>query len=456
MPVRSDRPKADLAMDLLSPDARDVWYLASGAAFLALTILPAFRALSFVGAPPLFVLGGALLALLPVAPAWIDPHGAGWEASVVEHASELIVIVSLAGAGLAIDRAASWRCWQVAWRLLAIAMPLTILGIAMGGLWLGLPLASAVLLAASLAPTDPVLASSVQVGRPMEGEEDEVRLGLTAEAGLNDGLAFPFVYLAIGLAAASTGIVPAGDAAGIVDALGAVALPWLGWDVAYRIAAALVVGAGAGWALAWIVFRIGDASQAARESAPERGENAGLTILAATFLAYGSAELVSGYGFLAVFVAARMGRRFTRGDEELSRYNRLPHAASTQFESILLALLMVWFGGALATGLLEGARPVEWTFAAAIVLVLRPAAGYLSLLGHRLAPIERFAIAFHGIRGLGTVFYVAYAANHAAFGQLDAVWRVAAMTILVSVLVHGLTAAAIMPRIGRNGTDGPR
>ena len=115
--------------------------------------------------------------------------------------TEFVVIVALFGAGLKIDRPVSWRGWILAWRLLGVAMPLTILAIAFLG-WsvLGLGLASALLLGAALAPTDPVLASDVQVGPPHEGMEDEVRFALTAEAGLNDGLSFPFVYLAIALA----------------------------------------------------------------------------------------------------------------------------------------------------------------------------------------------------------------------------------------------------------------
>ena len=124
--------------------------------------------------PPLYVLAGAAPALTPAAPAWIDPPGASWEHRVAEHAADLIGIVSLAGAGFAIDRPASWRCRQVAWRLPAIVMPLAIAGIAVGGLSLGLPLASA-----TLAPTDPVLASSVRAGRPPEGGRVEVRLGPT-------------------------------------------------------------------------------------------------------------------------------------------------------------------------------------------------------------------------------------------------------------------------------------
>lgn len=104
------------------------------------------------------------------------------------------------GAGLKLDRVFSWRRWSVTWRLLAVTMPLSIAAITLLGVWgLGLPWVIALLVGASLAPTDPVLAADVQVGPPKGGQEDEVRFGLTSEAGLNDGFAFPFVNLAIAL-----------------------------------------------------------------------------------------------------------------------------------------------------------------------------------------------------------------------------------------------------------------
>src|SRR6185312_8122584 len=110
---------------------------------------------------------------------------------LTERLSEFVVIIALMGAGLKLDRPVSWRGWETSWRLIGIAMPLTIAGIAFLG-WsiLGLGIAAAVLLGASLAPTDPVLASDIQVGPPQSGKQDEVRFALTSEAGLNDGSAF--------------------------------------------------------------------------------------------------------------------------------------------------------------------------------------------------------------------------------------------------------------------------
>jgi len=159
------------------------------------------------------------------------------------HLTEVCVIVSLMGAGLALDRSIGWRNWATTWRMLGIAMPLCIVGLTLLGLWLlGLGLAAALLVAAALAPTDPVLASEVQVGEPADEEEgtdkeDEVRFALTSEAGLNDGLAFPFVYLAIAMSVVGT-------------APSAWFPEWFGVDVLWRIGMGVLLGSGTGKALA--------------------------------------------------------------------------------------------------------------------------------------------------------------------------------------------------------------
>jgi NhaP-type Na+/H+ or K+/H+ antiporter len=138
---------------------------------------------------------------------------------VTERFAEFVVIITAMGAGLKIDRLFGWRRWGITWRLLAITMPLGIVAITvLGQTMLGLPLAVALLLAASLAPTDPVLAADVQVGPPKTGDEDDARFGLTSEAGLNDSAAFPFVHLAIILAVA----LPRGE-------------PWLMEWLSYRV-----------------------------------------------------------------------------------------------------------------------------------------------------------------------------------------------------------------------------
>src|SRR3954447_21456536 len=171
---------------------------------------------------------GAALFAIPGVPG-VAPHPQD-HLPVVERLTELVVIISLMGAGLKIDRVLGWSSWIVTWRLLGLAMPLTILGLTLlAYALLGLGAATALLLAAALAPTDPVLASDIQVGRPGEGQEDEVRFSLTSEAGLNDGLAFPFVHLAVVLVALSR----TGESWFAT---------WISIDVAWKIAAGLGIG----------------------------------------------------------------------------------------------------------------------------------------------------------------------------------------------------------------------
>lgn len=337
------------------------------------------------------------------------------------------------------------------WRQLIVTMPLTLLALAlMGTGWLGLPLASAVLLAVCLAPTDPVLARAVQVGKPTEGKEDTVRLGLTGEAGLNDGLAFPFVYLAIALAGLNA--VPTWSTFWHEDWF----LEWLRFVFAYRVIVAIIVGWLVGHAISRLVYsEMGDAGA----ENDERGDNAGLTMMAATFVIYGLVELISGYGFLAVFAGAVAGRSYARGHETRDPYIKHPHRFGEQAESLLLALLLLWFGGLVATGVFEGWTWTELAYALGLIFVVRPLAGWIANLGLADAEArpatagERAALAFYGIRGLGSVFYLAYGINHADFAGADVMWRVTTFTILGSILIHGFTARPVMSRVGSDRTN---
>lgn len=416
-------------------DAKDVFYVIAGLAFVGFTVLPMLSSLRLLSVPMIYVLVGAVLAWLglPV----IDPMVGDLSLAVVEHATELIVIVSIAGAGLAVDRPMGGRAWKHTWMLLVITMPLTILALAGAGFWLaGLPWATAVLLGACLAPTDPVLARSVQVDGPHQGEEDDVRVSLTTEAGLNDGLAFPVVYLALALAAVAQG-----------SADGGWFWSWLGFDVLYRVVAAILIGACLGYLLSRFVFsRLGDAQRG--------GENAGLVLLAGVFLAYGLTEAVDGYGFLAVFVSARASRAFARGNPE-EKYVQKPHHFSDQFEKALLALLLIWLGGLVASGLFEDFRWVELFIAAGLVLVVRPIAGWAALWPTAGSRLDHLAIAGLGIRGLGTVFYIAYAQSHGTFEHIDSVWRIGIFAILISITIHGVLARLIMDRLAQQGSEPP-
>jgi NhaP-type Na+/H+ or K+/H+ antiporter len=343
-----------------------------------------------------------------------------------ERLTELVVIVALTGAGLKLDRPFGLRSWSKTWRLLGIGMPLSILAMALIGGWLlGLSIGAALLLGAALAPTDPVLAADVQVGPPRAGEEDEVRFTLTAEAGLNDGLAFPFVNLA--LAMAVHGITP--------DTW---TWDWLAVDVAWKLGAGLVVGWIVGWALGWLTFHLPHQAKLAQT-------RDGFVALGVTFVAYGLTELAHGYGFLAVFVAALAIRNAEREHE----YHETLHEFAEQTERLLMMVLLVLFGGAIAGGLLA---PLSWggvVAALLFVFVVRPVIGLVSLVGIKEPLRERAAIAFFGIRGLGTFYYLAYALNETHFAEASELWAVVGFTVLLSILVHGTTVTPAMIHLDR-------
>lgn len=345
---------------------------------------------------------------------------------LTERLTELIVIVALTGAGLKLDRPFGWRTWSLTWRLLAVAMPLSILGIALLGGWLlGLGAAAALLLGAALAPTDPVLASDVQVGPPRSGEEDDVRFNLTAEAGLNDGLAFPFVNLAIAMALHGA-------------AWGSWTVEWFAEDVLWKLAAGVAVGWAVGRALGWLTFHMPNRAKLSRT-----GE--GFVALGVTFLTYGLTELAHGYGFLAVFVAALA----LRAAERRHDYHERLHDFAEQTERLLMMVLLVLFGGALAGGLLD---PLTWADAAAVALfvfVVRPASGLLSLWDMPQPFAERASLAFFGIRGLGSFYYLAYALDRADFGEADRIWAVVGATVLLSIVLHGVTVTPAMRHLDK-------
>jgi len=353
-----------------------------------------------------------------------DPDPRTWD-TATEKLTELVVIISLMGAGLKLDRKIGWKSWSTTWRLLAVAMPLTIVAVAVLGVWgLGFALPMAMLLGAAMAPTDPVLAADVQVGPPRSGEEDEVRFGLTSEAGLNDALAFPFVHLAI---LASLGGLASQQA--LID--------WGLVKVGWKIVAGLGVGWLVGAAFGWLLFR------GSERQLSKLGD--GLIALAATFIAYAATELAHGYGFLAVFVAAVTIRNWERDHD----FHEEMHDLSDQIERLLIMLLLVLFGGALANGLMASLTWVDAAVGLAILLVVRPVAGLLSLVGAPQPFREKVLLAFLGIRGVGSVYYVAYGINHGEFGDSERLWAVVGFVILASIVIHGVTATPLLERLAK-------
>ncbi|UWX98548.1 cation:proton antiporter [Arthrobacter zhaoxinii] len=413
-------------------DGPSLVFFAAGLAVFLAAVLPKLLRNVPVSMPMVF-LGAGILAfsLLKDLP---DPDPVRY-GEFTTHLTEVCVIISLMGAGLALDRPVGWWRWSTTWRMLGIAMPLSLLGLTLLNLWvLGVGLAAAILLAAALAPTDPVLASEVQVGEPADDEEedsegeaeDEVRFGLTSEAGLNDGLAFPFVYLAIGMSLVGT--APSDW------------FPhWIAVDVSWRIGMGVLLGFLTGKVLSRLFF------SARLESIRLSNHSEGFVALAATFLAYGITEMLDGYGFVAVFVCAVT----IRAAERTHGYHRVLHSYVEQLERLLTVVLLLLLGGAIARGLLSGIGWREMAVAAAFLLVVRPLAGWLGLLGGKPGPRERMAIAFFGVRGIGSLYYLGYALGKGHFDDAEQLWGLVGLVVASSVVLHGVTAAPLINRLDR-------
>lgn len=367
--------------------------------------------------------GAALFALPPLRPFAVHPLRFP---VVVERLSELVVIVSLMGAGLKIDRMIGLRSWSLTWRLLGIAMPITMLVVA--GLAWGLGLAgpaAALLIAAVLAPTDPVLASDIQVGGPGVGQEDEARFALTSEAGLNDGLAFPFVHLAIALSAASFGRADL--------------LEWFGRDLLWKTVLGAAAGYSIGRGLGYLTFHL-----PMRASLSRTGD--GFVALAVTLIAYGVVEMLGGFGFLAVFVSALALRNASRDHD----YHDRLYGFAEEAERLLMMVLLVLFGGIMAFGgLLAGFDWLMALFVAGVLLAARPAAGLLSLVGSKLPWREQLVISFFGIRGMGSIYYLAFALNHGSFADPHRLWAIIGGVVLASILLHGVTVTPALLLLDR-------
>lgn len=397
-------------------------FTAAGLATLAAALLPRVLRRVPISMPMVFLAAG--MASFGVIPSLPDPDPLA-HSSVALHLSEVCVIVALMGAGLALNRPIGWRTWSSTWRLLAIAMVLGMLAVGLLG-WsvLGLGAASAVLLAAALAPTDPVLASEVQVSEPVtepDAADDEARFALTSEAGLNDGLAFPFTYAAIAISLA--GISPGGWL-----------LEWALVDVLWRLGVGLAVGLAIGWLFGKLFFsRVPQQLQLAEKSE-------GFVALAATFIAYGAAEMAQGYGFIAVFMCACT----IRMAEHDHGYHGVLHTFVEQIERVLTVTVIVLLGGAVSRGLFASVGWIEITFALAFLLVIRPLSGWIALTPGKTGPAERLVIAFFGVRGVGSLFYVAYALEHGAFPAGERLWAIVGLVVVGSIVIHGIAATPAM------------
>ncbi|HEY2189869.1 MAG TPA: cation:proton antiporter [Caldimonas sp.] len=404
-----------------------------------------------------------------VSPLWLD-----WvhvepaaHPRAIEHIAEVVVLLSLFGSGLKMSVGLSDGRWLLPVRLATVSMVATIALIAMAGVsWLGLPLGAAILLGGILAPTDPVLASDVQLADP--NDRDRLRFSLTGEAGLNDGTAFPFVLLGLGLL-------------GLHD-LGGSLWRWFALDVVWAVGAGIGIGAA-------LVTLVGRLVLFLRRTHKEAVGLDNFLALGLIGLAYGSASLAHGYGFLAVFAAGvalrRLEQRATaqgaaaarktatdgvasqrkrsvaaaanaHADPDLRRAQRV--ATHPLFAPAFMAHAVLSFNeqieriaevvAVIAVGTLLWAvdwSRASWWFVAVLLLVIRPVSALAGLAGSQTSPAQRALIGWFGIRGIGSLYYLAYAVNHGLAADTAATMAALALpVVVVSIVLHGISVTPLM------------
>ena len=350
---------------------------------------------------------------------WFDPLE---DTDVVERLAELAVIIALFGTGLKLDRPLSWSSWAGVVRLLVVAMPLTIAAVALfGSEVMGLSLGAAIVLGAILAPTDPVLAGDIGVGPPGSEDEHEPNFSVTGEAGLNDGLALPFVFL---------GLFVASDESGW-------ATEWLTADVLYAIAVAVAMGAAIGWGVAAGAVWLRDRRLLAHAF---DGWLAIPTVLAI----YGITELAGALGFVAAFVGGVAFRRYESGHEQ----NDAVHEGAEVIEKFGELAVILMLGSMLTLDGLGAPGLDGWLLVAVLLVAIRPLAVLFSFLRSGFPAGERAFVAWFGVRGIGSLYYVAIAvgAGVLAPGEAEIVAWTAIACVIVSIVVHGATATPLSRR----------
>lgn len=342
---------------------------------------------------------------------------------VFERITEVTLVIAVFGSGLAVERSISRFSLRLIAILILVVMPATVAGIAAVGVYaMGLPLAAAVVLGAVLAPTDPVLAGDVGLGRPGDEEHGEPRLSLHTEAGANDGLASPLVIVGL-LIATHHGTGWLGG--------------WLAVDVAYRVGLAVVLGVIGGAAAAWLVI----GPRARGRYSPDLD---GFWALAISLVIYGAASALGAYGLVAVFVAGIAFRRRESGHE----LNARVHGGSAQFGRLLELVVLLLLGSTLTTAGLAIPGVAGWLLAPLIIFVLRPALVLAAAAGAPFGRRPRLFLGFFGVRGVAALYYASVVAGGHDLSRHDTpvvVWTTIAC-VAVSIVVHGVSATPLTRR----------
>ncbi|MGC1246485.1 MAG: sodium:proton antiporter [Spirulinaceae cyanobacterium] len=365
----------------------------------------------------------------------LGPYGFGLielrpDTEFIERLAEFVVIISVFGCGLKMNRPLKFQDWQTTARLIGFLLPLSILAVAASGHWLlGLGWGSAILLGAILAPTDPVLASEVQLGEVKD--KDELRFGLTSEGGFNDSLAFPFVYF--GLYAIKDN-------------------NWENWlrqwliiDLIWAIIAALVMGIVVAKSVIWIDERF-------QRFHPINAMMEDFIALSTVLLTYSLTELVNGYGFLAVFVAGFVVQRKYYANQK-KRLAQLEFIE--QIEKLLEVATILLLGSLLLVEPILKYGTQGLLVAGLLIFLIRPIGVLLSFLGSNLPTKTHLLFGWFGIRGIGSLYYLTYAMGQGLEGEVaeQLAW-ITYIVVVSSVILHGISATPLMSWYEKKGVGG--
>jgi NhaP-type Na+/H+ or K+/H+ antiporter len=354
-------------------------------------------------------------------------------AGMLELLAEVAVLISLFAAGLKLSAPLGHPVWFTPLRLATLSMVATVFLVALAAmLLLDIPFGAAVLLGA-------VLAHDIQVSGP--SDVDHVRFALTAEAGINDGVAFPMVMLGLGLMG--------------LHELGEGLHRWLLVDVLWACGAGVAVGAVLGSATAWLTQRM--ARYGIQSELTE--DFLGLGLIS---FSYGGALLLGSYGFLAVFAAGYMLRRtesklgslidppgrmlaldpIETGQQDPAYMSAVSLTLVEQFERLAEVALLVLVGGMLFVNSWQ----IEYVLLALVLFfVVRPLGVLLGLAGRWQPAVASATLSWFGVRGIGTLYYMAYAVNHGMDEEIAArLFSAALIVVTLSVVLHGVTVAPLM------------
>jgi len=374
------------------------------------------------------------------------------QAPLLATLTEIAVLISLFSAGVKMPVPFSLARWLPSLRLAWLSMAISVaLVAAFACLVLGLPLGAGVLLGAILAPTDPVLATDVQLRHA--GDSEQLRFILTSEAGMNDGSGFPFVMLGLGLLG--------------LHELGPHGATWLWRDLGWASGAAIALGAAGGALLAWLGWQV-------RAKEPKHAMLDDLAALGLIALVYGLATWLHAWGFLGVFfsgVALRQTELRLAGapkdrqgllqaEETHAVSAAKPHASeipltvsgeSLVFKEHLERLseltLVLLLGGTVTAAAWSWQA---WSVALFLLLVARPASVMLGLLASGTSVRLRGLAAWFGVRGIGSLYYLSYAIAHGLPRPLAReLADITLVVVIVSIVAHGLTVKPLLERYWR-------